>query len=70
MAKNRKRRTPAVPNVTNSAAILTAGAVRNIVGGMLPLTVAPRARRHLAQHVSDITVAKAIAADRKARVLS
>jgi hypothetical protein len=69
MARKRKRSTPVVAKVTSGAAILTAGAVRNAAGGMLPLRTTPKVRLQLARHVSAMTIAKAIAADRKAKAL-
>jgi hypothetical protein len=64
MVRNRKRGTAVVRNVTSSATILAAGVVRNVAAGMLPLTTTPKVRLQLAQHVSAMTIAKAITAGR------
>jgi hypothetical protein len=57
-----------VRSMANVAQVQVGGAARNVLAGMLPVTVSPKARRLLAQHVGDLTVIKGIAAARKAGV--
>jgi hypothetical protein len=59
-----------VRSMANAAQVQAGGAARNALASMLPVTASPKTRRQLAQYVGILTIAKAIAADRKAGVLS